>query len=166
MSDRGSAVVIIANKNLFSRQVRNFINSYVLKNNLYLIVYLIKVLLYYKAMDKFTAIADSTRRHIIELLASHGELSATEICGHFQVSPQAISQHLKVLRESEVVSVEKRAQQRIYRLNPDAMTEVEEWAKQYRLMLSRRFEKLDRLLQTRMEKLGLDPNQSEGNDEG
>lgn len=110
-------------------------------------------------MDTFTAIADTNRRQIIELLAAHGQLTATEICGHFQISPQAISQHLKVLRETNVVHVEKRAQQRIYRLNPEAMTEVEEWAKQYRLMWSRRFEALDSLLEARKKKLNPNPNE-------
>jgi len=103
-------------------------------------------------MDKFTAIADASRRRIVELLAAQGQLSATDICSYFDISPQAVSQHLKVLREANVVSVEKKAQQRIYRLNPDAMSEVEEWAKQYRLMWSERFGKLDRLLQARKEK--------------
>lgn len=102
-------------------------------------------------MDTFTAIADTTRRHIIELLAAQGSLSASEICCHFHVSPQAISKHLKVLRQAEVLEVEKKAQQRIYSLNPEAMTEVEEWARQYRIMWSERFKKLDSLLQARKE---------------
>lgn len=114
-------------------------------------------------MDKFTAIADITRRRIIELLASEGELSASDISGRFEVSAPAISQHLKVLREAEVVTVEKRAQQRIYRLNPEAIGEVEDWAKQFRAMWSRRFEKLDHLLEQRMKKQA--NNQTEGNDE-
>lgn len=114
-------------------------------------------------MDTFTAIADPNRRLIIELLATHGQLTATEISGHFQISAPAISQHLKVLREANVVSMEKQAQQRIYRLNPEAMSEVEEWAKQYRQMWSRRFQALDSLLEARMKKLNLKP--AEGKDE-
>ncbi len=90
-------------------------------------------MVYYKSMDKFSALADQTRRNIIEMLASNGQLSATEIFDKFPVSPQAISQHLKVLREANLVQVEKRAQQRIYQINPDAMVEVEGWAKQMRL---------------------------------
>lgn len=101
-------------------------------------------------MDTFTAISDPTRRQIIELLAEKGRLSATDICSYFTVSPQAISQHLKVLREANVVTVEKKAQQRIYRLNGQAISEVEEWAGRYRRMLSERFERLDDLLQKRM----------------
>jgi DNA-binding transcriptional ArsR family regulator len=102
-------------------------------------------------MDTFAAIADTTRRHIIELLATQGSLTASEISSHFHVSPQAVSKHLKVLRQADVLEVEKKAQQRIYSLNPEAMSEVEEWARQYRLMWSERFSKLDRLLQVRKE---------------
>jgi DNA-binding transcriptional ArsR family regulator len=83
-------------------------------------------------MDKFSALADERRRRIIEILARHGELAATEIYEHFGVSAPAISQHLKVLREAHLVQVEKRAQQRIYRINPDAMLEVEEWSRRLR----------------------------------
>ncbi|SEO81874.1 transcriptional regulator, ArsR family [Paenibacillus sp. OV219] len=120
-------------------------------NYFYLSVYLIKCLVYNKSMDIFTAISDSNRRHIVELLAEKGSLTATDICSYFTVSPQAISQHLKVLREANVVTVEKKAQQRIYRLNEQAIFEVEAWAKRYRQLWSERFEKLDGLLQARME---------------
>jgi DNA-binding transcriptional ArsR family regulator len=108
-------------------------------------------MVYYRFMDKFNALADPTRRNIIEMLASHGQLSATEICDKFSVSPQAISQHLKILRETNFVRVEKRAQQRIYQINPYAMVEVEEWAKQYRQIWSERFEDLDKVLKAQSE---------------
>ena len=81
-------------------------------------------------MDKFTALADPTRRDIIEMLAIHGQLCASEISDKFQVSPSAISQHLKVLREANLVRMEKRAQQRIYRINRATMVELEAWARQ------------------------------------
>ena len=57
------------------------------------------------SMDMFVALSDPTRRAILEMLASSGELSATAIYEHFSVSPQAISQHLKVLREAHLVLV-------------------------------------------------------------
>jgi DNA-binding transcriptional ArsR family regulator len=63
-------------------------------------------------MDIFSALADSTRRNIVEVLASNEQLSATEICDHFQVSNQAISQHLKILREANLVDVEKSGQKK------------------------------------------------------
>ena len=71
-------------------------------------------------MDPFHALADPNRRRIIEMLAREGELSATEIHSRFSVSAPAISQHLKVLREAGLVQMEKRAQQRIYRVAPEA----------------------------------------------
>ena len=98
-------------------------------------------------MDKFHALAEPTRRKIIEMLAREGELSATEICEKFQVSPSAISQHLKVLREASLVKMEKRAQQRIYRINPDAMLELEDWVRQLTLLWNQRFDALDRVLE-------------------
>ena len=61
-------------------------------------------------MDTFTALAEPTRRNILEMLAANGNMPATSIYGHFKASPPAISQHLKVLREAKLVRVEKRAQ--------------------------------------------------------
>jgi DNA-binding transcriptional ArsR family regulator len=98
-------------------------------------------------VDKFGALSDPTRRKIIEILANDGPLSATGICEKFQVSPPAISQHLKVLREADLVWVEKRAQQRIYQINPDAMLELQDWVKQMTQLWRRRFDALDALLQ-------------------
>ena len=61
-------------------------------------------------MDMFVVFADPTRRHILELLATRGELAAMAHYEQFPVSPQAVSQHLKVLREAHLVEMEKRAQ--------------------------------------------------------
>jgi hypothetical protein len=60
---------------------------------------------------------------------------------------------LKVLREAKLVLVEKRAQQRIYRINPDAMLELEDWAKQMTRIWSERFEALDQVLEEEKKKL-------------
>ena len=84
-------------------------------------------MLYNNYMDMFAALADPTRRAILELLANSGELPATAIYEHFPVSPQAISQHLKVLREAHLVEMEKRAQQHVYRLNPQTLSQFEAW---------------------------------------
>jgi DNA-binding transcriptional ArsR family regulator len=92
-------------------------------------------------MDIFTAIAEPTRRSIIEMLAASGELSATEISDKFHSSPPAISQHLKVLREAKLVQVEKRSRQRIYKINPLAMQELERW--------TRRLDKLEKVLRAK-----------------
>jgi DNA-binding transcriptional ArsR family regulator len=110
-------------------------------------------MLYYDYMDKFSAISDPTRRSIVEMLARNGELSATEISSHFQMSPPAVSQHLKILRESQLVVMEKRAQQRIYRINPAAVRELEGWASNLMQLWTQRFEALDALLAVEKEKL-------------
>ena len=97
--------------------------------------------------DIFYALAEPTRRNIVEMLAKRGQLSASDISIKFKVSAPAISQHLKVLREAKVVRVEKRAQQRIYQLNPDSMEELETWVKKMTRMWSERFDRLDLVLQ-------------------
>lgn len=104
-------------------------------------------MLYNRDMDIFNALAEPTRRAILEMLASNGPLSATEIYEQFPVSPPAISQHLKVLREAKLVLMEKRAQQRMYRLNPDAMVEVEGWAGHMTLLWHQRFDALEKVLE-------------------
>ena len=103
-------------------------------------------------MDMFYALSDPTRRKILELLASQGALSATQIYANFQVSPPAISQHLKVLREANLVKMEKHAQQHIYQINPEAMLELEDWSKQLARQWNKRLDVLDELLKSEQEK--------------
>src|SRR5512143_3342726 len=97
-------------------------------------------------MDVFAAIAQPTRRSIIEMLAGSGQLSASEISHRFQVSPPAISQHLKILREARLVQMHKRRQQHLYQINPEAMQQVEDWARQMTALWNERFDRLDELL--------------------
>jgi DNA-binding transcriptional ArsR family regulator len=103
-------------------------------------------------MDMFVALADPTRRTILELLATSGELSATALYGQFPISPQAVSQHLKVLREAKLVEMEKRAQKRVYRLNPQTLSQFEEWVKQTKQQWSERFDALDEVLEREKKK--------------
>src|SRR2546430_15913353 len=105
-----------------------------------------------ETQELFNALAEPTRRGIIELLASKGQLSATDISDNFDVSPPAISQHLKVLRKANFVRVEKRAQQRIYRINPGAMSEIEQWIQKMTKSWNARFVILDEILETEKRK--------------
>lgn len=98
-------------------------------------------------MDMFSALGQPTRRSIIEMLARNGELSATAISEKFHMSSPAISQHLKILREAKLVAMEKRAQQRVYKINPDTMLELEGWIKQVSKLWNQRFDALDKLLE-------------------
>ena len=102
----------------------------------------------------FVALADPTRRSILELLATRGELSATAIYEQFPVSPQAVSQHLKVLREAHLVEMEKRAQKHVYRLNPQTLSQFEAWVQQMQQRWSERFDSLDTVLESEKKKKG------------
>jgi DNA-binding transcriptional ArsR family regulator len=104
-------------------------------------------------MDMFVALSDPTRRAILEILANRGELSTTDIYEHFSVSPQAISQHLKVLREANLVVMEKHAQKHLYRLNPQTLSQFEARVQHIRQRWKERFEALDEVLEAEKEKL-------------
>jgi len=104
-------------------------------------------MVYNMRVDGFSALGDPTRRKILEMLAARGELSAGEIYAKFPISHPAISQHLKVLRQAGLVEVEKRAQQRLYRINPEALAEMEGWLQQTTKLWTERFERLDAVLE-------------------
>src|SRR5258706_2331366 len=117
-------------------------------------------MVYNMSMDMFVALADPTRRAILELLASRGELSATDIYEQFSVSPQAISQHLKVLREANLVVMEKHAQKHLYSLNPQTLSQFEAWVQQTRQRWEERFSALDTVLEREKQKLVKDEQES------
>ena len=77
------------------------------------------------------------------MLAMSGQMAASDIYNHFEATPPAISQHLKVLRETQLVRVEKRAQKRLYEVNPDKVQELEDWAKETIRRWSGQFDRLE-----------------------
>ncbi len=81
------------------------------------------------------------------MLAARGNLSASDIYSRFKSTPPAISQHLKVLREAKLVRVEKRAQKRIYYINPEPMRELQKWVRQFEAVMEERYQALDRVLE-------------------
>lgn len=91
----------------------------------------------------FHALADSTRREILDLLRT-AECSAGQIAGRFPVSQPAISRHLRVLREAGLVIQRKQAQSRLYRLAPEALREVDRWLDSYRVFWTARMHDLKR----------------------
>jgi DNA-binding transcriptional ArsR family regulator len=96
-------------------------------------------------MDKFAALAEPTRRRIIELLGS-GECAAGALGHNFEISPPAISQHLKALREAGLVRVRIEGQRRLYSLNPDGFVEMEAWFDKMRSFWSAHLDALQREL--------------------
>lgn len=82
-------------------------------------------------MDTFAALADPTRRRIVESLAG-GEASFGELAEQFEMSRPAVSQHLKVLRDAGVVTARADAQRRIYRLEDRGLDEINQWLEKVR----------------------------------
>lgn len=99
-------------------------------------------------MNALEALADDTRRRIVELLAD-GERSAGEIASHFSTSRPGISRHLRVLRESGLVQTRPEAQRRLYSLDPAPLAELDAWLQRYRSFWANRLDALDTELRRR-----------------
>jgi DNA-binding transcriptional ArsR family regulator len=96
-------------------------------------------------MDTFIALADPTRRQIIESLAA-GDASFGTLAEKFEMSRPAVSQHLKVLRDSGIVAVRADAQRRIYSLNDDGLKDLDDWLGKVRGYWSQRLDALEKVL--------------------
>lgn len=96
-------------------------------------------------MDTFVALADPTRRRILEMLAE-GQLSSGEIAARFKVSAPAVSQHLRALRKANLVRVRAQAQRRIYELDRDGVGAASEWLARIQLFWARKLDTLEGLL--------------------
>lgn len=97
--------------------------------------------------DVFQAIADPTRRAIIALIAIHA-LTPNAIAEHFNSSRQAVSKHLRILTECELVRSEQKGREVYYQLEIKKMKEIDKWLEQYRKIWETRFNQLDNLLST------------------
>jgi DNA-binding transcriptional ArsR family regulator len=78
------------------------------------------------APDRFAALADGTRRHLLERLAT-ADRPVTELVTGLDISQAAVSQHLRVLRDAGLVTARKQGRHRYYQLRPAALTELREW---------------------------------------
>ena len=102
-------------------------------------------------MQSLTAIADPTRRRIVELLAVR-DRTAGELVEEFNLSAPAISQHLNILRESGLIVTRAEGQSRIQSLNPDGFDDLEAWLEKTRSVWSRRLDALERELRAEDER--------------
>ena len=103
-------------------------------------------------MESLAAIADPTRRRIVELLAAR-ERTAGELVAEFYLSAPAISQHLNVLREAGLVTTRAEGQTRIQALNPDGLDQLGDWLEKTRSVWSRRLDALERELRAEDERI-------------
>ena len=97
--------------------------------------------------DIFQAIADPTRRAIISLIALQA-MTPNAIAENFDSSRQAISNHLRILTECELIKAEQRGREIYYQLEVDKMKEIDKWLEQFRKIWETRFNQLDKLLIT------------------
>lgn len=97
--------------------------------------------------DVFQAIADSTRREILQLLATQN-LNVNTIARHFDISRVAISKHLKILAECGLIDVAQQGRERTCQAQLDNLAEVSAWIEQYRQHWEKRLDALEIYLDT------------------
>jgi DNA-binding transcriptional ArsR family regulator len=95
--------------------------------------------------DVFQAIADPTRRAILSLIAIQA-MTPNAIAAHFESTRQAVSKHIKILSECELLEEKKEGREIYYHFNASKMKEVDSWLEQFRTMWEDRFRNLDIVL--------------------
>lgn len=96
--------------------------------------------------DVFQAIADPTRRAIISLIAVNA-MTPNAIADHFEATRQAVSKHLRILSECDLVTQEQKGREIYYSLQIEKMKEIDQWLAQYRKIWETRFNQLDQVLE-------------------
>ncbi len=97
--------------------------------------------------DVFQAIADPTRRAILLLLAAQA-MTPNAIAEEFHTSRQAVSKHIQILTECEIVRQEQKGREIYYHVNATKMKEIDKWIEQFRSILETQFNQLDKVLLT------------------
>lgn len=97
--------------------------------------------------DIFQAIADPTRRAIIALIAVQA-MTPNALAEHFDTTRQAVSKHLQILTECEVLSQQQQGREIYYQLKIEKMKEIDQWLEQFRKIWEQRYNQLDKLIQT------------------
>jgi DNA-binding transcriptional ArsR family regulator len=97
--------------------------------------------------DIFQAIADPTRRAIITLIALQA-MTPNAIADNFDTSRQAVSKHLRILTECELIKQEHQGREIYYSLEINKMKEIDKWLNQFRKIWETRFNQLDNVLST------------------
>lgn len=97
--------------------------------------------------DIFQAIADPTRRAILVLIAAHA-MTPNSLAEHFDTTRQAVSKHLRILTECELVKQEYQGREIYYQLEINKMKEIDKWLEQFKKIWESRFNQLDKVLST------------------
>jgi DNA-binding transcriptional ArsR family regulator len=102
----------------------------------------------YQSIDRtLSALADPTRRGILERLGREGVATVSELADPFAISLTGMKKHLRVLEEAELVTSEKVGRTRRCSLGPKRLEDVQAWIDSYRAMVEERFDRLGELLE-------------------
>src|SRR5687768_1501972 len=96
--------------------------------------------------DVFQAIADPTRREIINLV-SRKSLNVNAVADHFEISRPAVSKHLRILTECGVIFIEDQGRERLCRINLNKLKEVDRWLDHYRKFWNHKLDALGNFLE-------------------
>ncbi len=97
--------------------------------------------------DVYSAVADPTRRKLLRLLAETGESPLHKLTPHFQMGRTAVSKHLAILKDTDLVKEKKVGRETRYRLNAEPLKEIEDWVSFYTKFWNERAELLRKLLE-------------------
>lgn len=97
--------------------------------------------------DVYSAVADPTRRRLIDMLAAADELPLHELTAPFSLGRTAVSKHLAVLNEAGLVVDRKAGRETLYRLTPGPLRELQDWVSSYERFWTERLGNLKSLLQ-------------------
>ena len=97
--------------------------------------------------DIFQAIADPTRRAIITLIALQA-MTPNALAEHFDITRQAVSKHIKILAECQIINQEQQGREIYYKLEIEKMKEIDKWLEQFKKIWESQFNQLDKVLST------------------
>jgi DNA-binding transcriptional ArsR family regulator len=112
-------------------------------------------------VNALQALADPTRRRIVELLAAERERSAGALAAEFRTSRPAVSRHLRVLRELGLVQVRSDGTRQLYSLDPAPLAELDDWLARYRGFWTNRLDALDTEIRRRRREPATTPRPTE-----
>jgi DNA-binding transcriptional ArsR family regulator len=101
-----------------------------------------------KSLDPlFSALADPTRRQVVEMLSDGREMTVNEVAQQFDMTRQAVAKHLTILRDADVVRCEKQGRERVHYLVPARMNALAEWVEHYSAFWDRKLTGLKELIE-------------------
>lgn len=109
---------------------------------------MLNLMVQYQEIDRtFAALADPTRRAVLERLGRGGDATITELAEPFAISLTGMKKHVRILEEAELVTTEKVGRARRCRVGPGRLEDVEAWMEAYRQMLNERLDRFGALLE-------------------